>query len=338
MPTLKETVTEIKKSQWPYYVYVLLKPDGKPFYIGKGLRRGKKDERISWHEWEANSTKEHPFRNRLKINTIKKIWREGGHVSYQVDSWHASEASVFDRERSLIAFHGKKIDGTGSLTNLTEGGDGPTLPEHSRQLISESLKKYYADHPEEQQLLVERGAAYFKDNPEAVDQARQNAIDNKSHEHIIKWLETEDPEVLAKKYAEHSEDMKHWYIDHPEEAKQMAHNRNRVLRSDEHRQKMSSRTSEFIKNNPEVYAESRQKAQVTVDKKTELRQECWRIMAELLFKEGKIKAMPVGQIPQPTAWKWKQKSLENVRTILDGPSGTVEDLELMLSKMKDVPC
>ena len=62
-----------------HYVYVLRRPDGRPFYVGKGV-----GPRVFNHENEAR----HP-NNRLsnahKLNVIRAIWRGGDAPTYEID-------------------------------------------------------------------------------------------------------------------------------------------------------------------------------------------------------------------------------------------------------------
>ena len=70
---LSEIVKIIKSQEKPLYVYILYKPNGCPFYVGKG-RVQVKDQRICYHECETRSSgdwKKQPHFNKLKINTIK---------------------------------------------------------------------------------------------------------------------------------------------------------------------------------------------------------------------------------------------------------------------------
>src|SRR5690349_1278384 len=53
-----------------FYVYILSRPDGRPFYVGKGSGR-----RIFDHDSEARSG--HQCH---KCNVIRKIWQQGGQV------------------------------------------------------------------------------------------------------------------------------------------------------------------------------------------------------------------------------------------------------------------
>lgn len=92
-----------------FYVYVLCRPDGRPFYVGKGS-----GTRYLDHEGEARiGHKCH------KCNTIRKIWQAGGQVVYLTKLTTESEQEAYDEEKRLIALYGRK-----NLTNATDGGEG----------------------------------------------------------------------------------------------------------------------------------------------------------------------------------------------------------------------
>ncbi len=122
-----------------HYVYVLCRPDGRPFYVGKGLGR-----RALEHESEAR--RHHPLgeSNPFKCNVIRKLIREGGQVRYQI-------AALFDpdrqqdclaREADLILKFRRLHEG-GPLTNLAGGignlsGAAPfSLERHAATLSGE---------------------------------------------------------------------------------------------------------------------------------------------------------------------------------------------------------
>lgn len=102
-----------------FYVYILCKPDGTPFYVGKGVGR-----RIFQHEAEAWNT----ARASHKLNIIRRIRRDGGEVAYAIDSFFEVEADAHARERELIALYGRHDQGRGPLTNQLDGGEGAANP------------------------------------------------------------------------------------------------------------------------------------------------------------------------------------------------------------------
>lgn len=96
-----------------YYVYELRRPNGKPFYVGKGTK-----SRISFHEWNAkNGGKGH------LCNVIRKIISAGGKITKVKvrEGLTDSEAKIL--ERKLILEYGR-VDHGGILVNMTDGGDG----------------------------------------------------------------------------------------------------------------------------------------------------------------------------------------------------------------------
>lgn len=107
-----------------FYVYMHVKcSDGVPFYVGKG-----KNKRYS----------NHFDRNVFWKRTAKKygvkviIYRDG------LQEWAA-----FELEQDIIALHGRRNIGTGSLCNLSDGGEGQSgyIPSHeSNKKRSEKLK------------------------------------------------------------------------------------------------------------------------------------------------------------------------------------------------------
>lgn len=157
-----------------FYVYVLARPSGKPFYVGKG-----KDARVFYHEQEARSG--HKCH---KCNVIRKIWRNGGEVQRYTVFTTDDEQEAFKYEKELIALYGRS-----NLCNQTDGGEGSSnYPEEARAKKSASLKKALSD-PERKAKMVEHIKRQWQD-PKARAK-RINSIKQRS----------QDPKVRAKRSA-----------------------------------------------------------------------------------------------------------------------------------------
>lgn len=99
-----------------FYVYILLRPNNAPFYVGKG-----KGDRITHHELEAK--RGHTCH---KCSVIRKIWSNGGEVLKQVVFETDDESEALAQECAFIARIGRA-----NLTNRTDGGEGMTGYKHS---------------------------------------------------------------------------------------------------------------------------------------------------------------------------------------------------------------
>ena len=134
----------------PFYVYVLHKPDGTPFYVGKGVGL-----RVLQHVSEARN------RARLthKLNTIRAIERRGSVVSYSVAGVFDDEVEAHRHEMMLIRQIGRYDLGQGPLTNQTDGGEGGSNP--SQESRSRRASTLAGDNAESE----ERRAAnrFFKE-------------------------------------------------------------------------------------------------------------------------------------------------------------------------------
>jgi hypothetical protein len=111
-----------------FYVYILRRPDkvdpfdeskGCPFYVGKGCKKRADDHRREARRL-IESDSQHPY----KIYIIHYLWRKG--LKYKTEIAHKNllEKDAIKLEIELIAFYGRKDNGTGILSNMTNGGDG----------------------------------------------------------------------------------------------------------------------------------------------------------------------------------------------------------------------
>lgn len=94
-----------------FYVYMYRDESGTPIYVGKG-----KDRRAWMH---LNSKKKHPFTNKLQ-----KMIREGNDPQPEFICKDVDEEFAFFCEEEAIRKFGRKDLGTGTLLNLTDGGEG----------------------------------------------------------------------------------------------------------------------------------------------------------------------------------------------------------------------
>lgn len=98
-----------------FYTYILRRPDGRPFYVGKGI-----GDRVFAHENEARHAN-NLRSNAYKLNVIRSIWKSGDAVSYEIDFLSHDENAVHTRETLLISSF-KRLHEGGPLTNLAAGG------------------------------------------------------------------------------------------------------------------------------------------------------------------------------------------------------------------------
>jgi hypothetical protein len=97
----------------PFYVYILSRPDGRPFYVGMGTGK-----RMYWHEQNA-------YRERsYKASIIRSILANGGAVGYRIVETFPTVSEALALEIELILAIGRRDLRTGPLSNLTAGGEG----------------------------------------------------------------------------------------------------------------------------------------------------------------------------------------------------------------------
>ncbi len=147
------------KTGWFVYKYVDPR-NSNAIYVGKGKYSKTGEPRRMFYHWKKLDT----LNNQLLKSVLVKI-REAGLIPLMtVDSDYAEERRAFRREIELIKLYGLKIDGTGTLRNLSYGGEGwggQVWTDSRKKKVSESIKKAYQRDPAYLKALIDRHA-----NPE----------------------------------------------------------------------------------------------------------------------------------------------------------------------------
>jgi hypothetical protein len=133
-----------------FYVYLFLRHDGTPYYVGKGTGRRQ------WDPLRCTPLPPDPARNVRVLDGM-------------------SEEDALAWERLLIARYGRKDTGTGILRNLTDGGDGLAgyvFSQEQRNRRTEINNQRWSN-PAARQALSEKNKQRFTD-PKAVEKVRQS--------------------------------------------------------------------------------------------------------------------------------------------------------------------
>lgn len=120
-----------------FYVYIHRRPDTNAiFYVGRGQIYNDR----STYPRRAHS--EHK-RNEIWKRIVKK---NNGIFLVEIDYWYFVLEEALEKEIELIKFYGKIIDKTGTLSNITDGGDGAIGLKHTEITIAK-MKASHAANP-----------------------------------------------------------------------------------------------------------------------------------------------------------------------------------------------
>jgi hypothetical protein len=112
---------------WRHYVYLHRRPDsGVVFYVGKGSFRKRCKRGVSFERAHA------PHKNPFWQNIVSCV----GGFDVEIVAMFATDADAQAHERALIALYGRRDRGTGTLVNVTDGGDG-----HAGIIVSNELRQ-----------------------------------------------------------------------------------------------------------------------------------------------------------------------------------------------------
>jgi len=251
----QEVKALIESSEQYHYVYILKKPNGVPFYVGKGCGL-----RVLDHEHEASKTNY----NSHKLNTIRKIISESKEVNYEIVNFFDIEQEAFDLEIELISEIGRVDLKTGPLTNLDGGGLGgsgswskdtmnkrlatiqekkDTIPEYTKPW-SEGTKKAFEKDPTYKTRISET----LKKTYESTDLA-----DRLSKTHIER---NKDPKIRK----QNSEAQLKAHSEDPTIRERQARSRDKYFQDEEFKSKLGESRKRFNQQNPIQFQENQRKA------------------------------------------------------------------------------
>lgn len=159
------------KHKQRYYVYVLARPDGRLFYVGKG-----QGDRVFDHD--AIAKKGHRCH---KCNVIRKIRRSGKQVQHYIVFTTDDEQEALDYEMTMIAMFGRDM-----LTNQSDGGEGMRNP----------TAEYRAKHSRAGKARWKDPA--FRAKMDAIMQQRNNDPEWRRKIGEARVREWQDPEFRAR--------------------------------------------------------------------------------------------------------------------------------------------
>lgn len=140
-----------------FYVYALFDWLGVPRYIGKG-----KGNRID-HHLKPRS------RNRPLNAFIKNTLNAIGDIPRSKIRENLTEREALETEIALIAAIGRRSTGTGTLYNLTDGGNGLSghiFNKKTRKILSDNMRSRMAALTKEQRLAMAKHANYSNSSHE----------------------------------------------------------------------------------------------------------------------------------------------------------------------------
>ena len=160
-----------------FYVYIYIDPrDDSPFYVGKG-----KGRRAFQHIQISKSDLHYKESNLLKVNKIRKILSLGLEPIIEIIHLESEELAL-KKEIELIKKYGRINNSTGSLTNLTDGGEGQSgwIPDNGyKKRMSESTSgekngMYNRKHSENTKKKMSEKATGRKHSNESKSEMSKN--------------------------------------------------------------------------------------------------------------------------------------------------------------------
>lgn len=173
-----------------FYVYLYRDPRPKkklvPIYVGKGTAKRKRAD-IHWREGARNPILAALFDKFVALDLEPII---------EIVGWYDDEDAAFAAEIAFIARFGRRDKKTGTLCNLTDGGEGPSgfipdpnhiarlaeissqrpRPDDERRRISEALMGHAVSPETREKIAAKHRGRTLPDEMKRLLSARQTAV------------------------------------------------------------------------------------------------------------------------------------------------------------------
>lgn len=127
----------MQQNNGPYYIYRHIRLDtGVPFYVGIGTKRRNVKKFTSYKD---------EFSRAYRVSRKKEYWDNiVNKTDYEVEILMQSDNYEFIKQKEIefIALHGRRVTNTGTLVNLTEGGEGNKGYTYTEEQINRMQKSW----------------------------------------------------------------------------------------------------------------------------------------------------------------------------------------------------
>jgi len=173
-----------------FYVYVYLREDGSPYYVGKGTGN---------RAWKKSGRQVPPPTDSSRIVIVKET---------------LTETEAFSEEMRLITFYGRKDNGTGILRNLTDGGEGTSGYKRSQETRDKMsgennpmFGKFGENHPNygrtgiSHPMFGQHHTPEARDKMSAAQSGENNPMFGRTGENSPRFRQKLSPDSIAKMIA-----------------------------------------------------------------------------------------------------------------------------------------